>query len=158
MALVEIEDAMRQCKADPDQQPEVEDALAGAIANAQNFLNRDLYETPEAIAAARTAAWTAYEAAITAYDEAIEAAASVSDPFLHGAATAAAEQQRRQALCTFERAAYGIVITDDIRIAILQTTGSYFRNREEVVTGTGAAQLPQSAMDILYRRRRHEEL
>lgn len=42
----------------------------------------------------------------------------------------------------------------DVRQAILLTVGNWFENRESVVVGTSAAELPQSAKDLLNNNRR----
>lgn len=42
----------------------------------------------------------------------------------------------------------------DVRQAILLTVGNWFENRESVVVGTSAAELPQSAKDLLHNNRR----
>lgn len=158
MALVTLDQARAQCKADPDTDTELQLCLDAAIADAQNFLNRNVYDDAAALNTARESVPAFLQGANDDYTAAIEAAQSVSDPFLRDAAIAAANASLRAAVCQADRITYGLIVTADIKIAILQTTASNFRNRENVVTGTGAVQLPQSAMDILYRRRRHEEL
>ncbi len=121
---------------------------------AMEFLNRRVYETTEALNAARDALPAALASADTAYDAAREAANALTGSARCAALDAA--RAARDAALEEARATYaGIVITEDILSAMLLILGHLYRNREEVITGQGAAavQLPMGAHSLLWPHR-----
>lgn len=155
MALVSLAQARAQVRVETDYP---EDQLApyidGAVDAAQAYLNRVVYESSEALAAARDAYAAAVSEAGDARSAANDSAAEIADEDEQAAALRIAELQYQEAMKAAEGCIHGVVVNGSIRAAILLTLGNLFANRESVVTGVTVAELPLGVIPLLrpYRR------
>lgn len=157
MKFVTIDQLRVQCAADLGG---ADDAQLTVYANAaeqtvQRMANRAIFLDATERNAAITALPASVAAAYTTYDAAIAAAAGASDPRNVTYQTQLANTALNRALNDAEAIEHSIVIEDDIVEAILLLAGHWWRNREEVETGSGAAavQVPQAAEHIMERYR-----
>lgn len=65
----------------------------------------------------------------------------------------ATPQEMAAAIAAGTAGEHPMVVTDAIRAAILLTAGHLYANREDVVVGVSAAQLPSGAKSLLYPKR-----
>lgn len=155
MRLITTEQAQAQVHSDGVDEAMLDLYEGAAVDAAEAFLNRRIFADESAQSAAAAAVPAALEAADTAYEAALEAADA-----LEGSARCA---MRDSACATLKAARYaadetlaGIVVTDAIRSAVLLLLGHLYRNREDVITGQGAAavELPMGAHALLWPYRR----
>lgn len=83
------------------------------------------------------------------YDAAMADTALIDDQLLRCEAMDDAKFSLSEALDAATRVARGMVITPSIQSACLLKMGHLFANREEVVTGTIATELPQASKALL---------
>jgi hypothetical protein len=151
MALVTIDEARAHCKSDASDDAVLQVKLDAAHAAATRFVGRTIFESAEAMATALTDVAPQLIAANAAYRTAVEAA----EAFDNDEDTLDAVRMAKAALFRERVAASnifnGIVVTDDIKAAILLLCGHFYRNREEVETGNGASavQVPMGARALL---------
>lgn len=151
MKLVTIDEARKHCKADGDDDDLITLYGNAAEAACARLANRNLYSTQAELTAARVASDAAMEAVYAAYDAAVLAAESATSAMHRIALTDDAKSDLDRALNARMGVVNGIVADDDVKAAVLLTLGHWYVNREEVVTGQGAAavQLPMSASAIM---------
>lgn len=152
MNLITIEQAMAHCKADP-----ADEALVAVYASAAEKLcaksaNRNLYKDQTEFDAA-VAALPAKMTTVYANHSSAILAAGALDTDNKATATFIADEALQIAELDMEYTVGGMVAGDDVIAAVLLTTGHFYRNREEVTTGQGAAavQLPMGADAIMAR-------
>ena len=150
MSVIAIESAMEHTYAEPEDQAIVQRALDAAEDRAQDFLQRNFYVDAVALAAARATVPTLRSAARTAYRNALDAAAAITDEEVRNEAIADADQEFDDALVAAQRIQNGIAIKPAIIAACLLITGHLYTNREDVVIGTIASQLPSGAEPLLW--------
>lgn len=128
---------------------EVEDALieqyiASAVSICEGFCNRKFYADATAADADAVVAMADMLIAEAEYNAAIEESDSCTVDRILGNRFI---EKRGKILARCN----GIVVDDTIRAAILMVTGHLYRNRQEVVTGQGAAavHVPMGAQRIL---------
>jgi hypothetical protein len=149
--LITIEQARSQTHADGVDEAMLELYAGAAERAAMQFLNRYVYPDTSALSGAQSTVAATLQAADVAFDAAIDAADD-----LEGSARCAARDAACRARTTARNAARevldGIVVTDDIRAAVLLTLAHLYRNREDVVAGSAAAavQLPLGAHSLLW--------
>lgn len=149
MALVTIDQAREHCKSDTADDALLGVYLAAAEKSAARLVGRNLYATPEALNNAFSTIATKMSDARAAYDTAIAAAADLDE---QGKMSAESLAQRELDKVTWEQhyVLHGIVADDDIKAAILLITGHLYRNREDVVTGVTATEVPNAARALLW--------
>ena len=113
------------------------------------YLQRSFFVDQAALDAARLQVPTARNLARVKYDSDMVAAALVDDHLLRCESMADAKFSFSEALEAATRTARGIVINPSIQSACLLKLGHLFANREEVVTGTIATELPQASKALL---------
>ncbi|MBN8791703.1 MAG: phage gp6-like head-tail connector protein [Stenotrophomonas nitritireducens] len=156
MPIVSLAQARSQVRVEADYPAEqLQTAIDGAVDAAQAYLNRRIYETAAALAAARSAYPAAVRAAATARTEALAAATFIEDRDERTAAIRLAEVAYEEAMAEAGACIHGIVVNPSIVTAILLTIGHLYANRSDVVVGAPAVELPQGAESFLrhYRRR-----
>lgn len=157
MKFVTIDQLRVQCAAELSG---TDDAQLTVYANAaeqtvQRMANRAIFldstERDVAIAALPASVAAAY----TAYDAAIAAADSAGDKRNVAYQSQLAQSALNEVLNDAEAKEHSILIQPDIVEAILLLVGHWWRNREEVETGSGAAAVavPQAAEHIMERYR-----
>lgn len=150
MALLTIEQARAQCRVDGSD----DDALLTAIVEsaedaAQAYLNRRVYADAEALAAARAEYPDAVAAAAQSYADALVAAEGLPTAETRCAAIRLAEVVYAEALGEANACIDGIVVNASILGAIRLTVGHLYANREAVVIGESAVELPMGAQALL---------
>lgn len=149
MSVIDIELAMKHLLAEPEDQVLVQAQLDAAEEAAQQFLQRRFFVDQTAVNAAKSETVQRTRAARDVY----AAAVAVADlPDNHEFRCRLREQARKSLAETYESIdmdEYGIVINAAITAACLLKLGHLFANREEVVTGTIAAELPLASKSLL---------
>ena len=162
MKIVTIGQVREHVKADGD-----DDELLTAYANAaeaacERLANRAIFATTGELTTAKAAVPAMMTTAYETYDAAVLAAQGHDDDRIIVMMTAQAQNALNAATLRADWVLNGLAIDkaadgtsqpkgDDIVVAILMTAGHYYRNRENVVTGQGAAavELPGAAKDIM---------
>ena len=134
---------------------QLQTAIDGAVDSAQAYLNRRIYETPEALAEARSAYPAAVRDAATARNAALGEATFIGDRAERTAAIRLADLAYEEAMLEAGACIHGVVVNPSIVTAILLTIGHLYANRSDVIVGAPAVELPQGAKSFLrhYRRR-----
>lgn len=144
MKLITIEQARDHVKADGDDDELLAVYCNAAEASCERLANRKLFATAADYAAAVAAVPAAMIAAYTAYDTAASTANAQDDDRVKNMMLAQAQYKLDAATNDADATLHGLVVEaelngDDIIGAVLLTTGHFYRNRESVVTGQGAA-------------------
>lgn len=149
MSVIAIDIAMHHLHAEPDDQMLVKAQLEAAEGAAMQFLNRRFYADQVALDQARAGV----SAAMRAAKEANAAAVAIAEVEPEHTLRARLLEHARQALAdAYDQAdaiAYGMVLNAEIQAACLLKLGHLFANREEVVTGTIATELPLASQHLL---------
>lgn len=149
MSVIAIDLAMHHLLAEPDDEVLVQSQLDGAEDAAMQFLNRRFYLDQVALDAARAGVAVMMRQAKEANVEAVAEAGSEQD---HALRCRLLEHARKALAEVYDQAdaiAYGMVLNPSIQAACLLKLGHLFANREEVVTGTIATELPLASQYLL---------
>jgi len=150
MPLLTIEQCRRQCRVDGDYDDVIlDDLLASAEDAAGAFLNRMIFADQNALDASWSALPDAAAASALAHAEALVAAAAEADPTKAKALVAVADERLAAHSHDQEMMLSGVVANGSILAAIRLTLGHLYANREEVVIGATAAELPMGAKALL---------
>jgi hypothetical protein len=149
MSVISIELAMKHLLAEPEDMELVQSQLDGAEGAAMAYLQRSFFADQAALDAARLQVPTMRIAARQQYDAAMADAALIDDQLLRCEAMKDAKFWLCEALDAATRVARGMIIKPSIQSACLLKLGHLFANREEVVTGTIATELPQASQALL---------
>lgn len=133
--------------------PQVQGKLNSAIQSAEQFIGRRVFADKDALTAAIGKVPAALEAAGIEYAAAIAAARLLNDEVARCAARNYAEQAYRDAQ-TLARETYAGISKEDPRFPIFEEgalliLGHFFLNREDVVVGASAAQMPNGSGYVL---------
>jgi hypothetical protein len=149
MSVIDIELAMKHLLAEPEDQLLVQAQLDAAEEAAMQFLQRRFFADQATLEIARVAVPARLLAARVVY----EAAKLDADGFDDLGDQCRLREQARQrfgdALEAIDLDAYGLVINAAITAACLLKLGHLFANREEVITGTIATELPLASQSLL---------
>lgn len=149
MPVIAIDLAMHHLLAEPEDQALVEVQLAAAEDAAMDFLNRRFYLNQVALEAARAGVQEMMQEAKEANAAALDDADAEQD---HTIRCRLLEHVRKALAAAYDQAdaiAYGMVINPSIQAACLLKLGHLFANREEVVTGATAVELPLASQHLL---------
>ena len=149
MSVIDIELAMKHLRAESEDQDLVQSQLDGAEAAAMAYMNRSFFADQAALDAARLAAPAKRAVAAVDYDVSMVAAQSIEDTAQRLEAEADVRFVFEEALESAGRAARGLVVNKAIEAACLLKLGHLYANREEVVTGTIATELPLTSKSLL---------
>lgn len=149
MSVIAIEVAMHHLLAEPEDQILVQAQLDAAEEAAMQFLNRRFYLDQVALDEARAGVPAAMQQAKEANAAAVAAAESEPDLTLRCRLLEHARQALADAYDQADAIAYGMVVNPAIQAACLLKLGHLFANREEVVTGTIATELPLASQHLL---------
>lgn len=149
MSVIAIDLAMHHLLAEPEDQALVQAQLDAAEGAAMNFLNRRFYLDQVGLDQARAGVPAAMLAAKEANAASVAAAEQEQDRTLRCRLLDHARQALADAYDQADAIAYGMVINPAIQAACLLKLGHLFANREEVVTGTIATELPLSSQHLL---------
>ena len=149
MPVIAIDIAMHHLLAEPDDQVLVQAQLDAAEETAMQFLNRRFYLDQVALDTARAGVPATMQQAKEANAAAVAAAEAEQDHTLRCRLLEHARQALADAYDQADAVAYGMVLNPAIQAACLLKLGHLFANREEVVTGTTAAELPLASQHLL---------
>lgn len=149
MSVITIDLAMHHLLAEPDDQELVQAQLDAAEEAAMQFLNRRFYLDQVALDTARAGVPGAMLQAKAANAAAVVAAEAEQDNGLRCRLLEHARQALADAYDQADAIAYGMVLNPSIQAACLLKLGHLFANREEVVTGTIATELPLASQYLL---------
>lgn len=149
MSVIAIDLAMHHLLAEPDDQVLVQAQLDAAEEAAMQFLNRRVYVDQVALDEARAGVSADLQQAKAGNAEAIATAEEEQDLTLRCRLLDHARQALADAYDQADAIAYGMVINPAIQAACLLKLGHLFANREEVVTGTIATELPLASQHLL---------
>lgn len=150
MPLLDIEQARAQCGVYSSH----DDPLLSAIVEsaedaAQAYLNRRVYADADALAEARAAYPAAVASAVEAYAAAMTAAEAMEGVEARCAGIRLAATVYREAMDEAGKCIDGIVVNASILGSIRLTVGHLYENRESVVVGGTAVELPMGAKALL---------
>lgn len=149
MSVIAIEVAMHHLLAEPEDQVLVQAQLDAAEEAAMQFLNRRFYLDQVALDEARAGVQAAMQQAKEANAEAAAAAEAEQDHTLRCRLLEHARKVLADAYDQADAIAYGMVLNPAIQAACLLKLGHLFANREEVVTGSTAVELPLASQHLL---------
>jgi len=150
MSLISLDEGRAHLRVEPDYPAEqIQPYLDGADAAAQRFLNRNVYPDQAALDAARAGVPAALAAALAAREQAQEAAGQIADPATARLLSCAADDAYADALESAQHVLRGMVLTANIRVALLLLLGHLSENRETVARGATVTDLPVGAEHFL---------
>ncbi|MFK5733863.1 phage gp6-like head-tail connector protein [Pseudomonas urmiensis] len=149
MSVIAIDLAMHHLLAEPEDQVLVQAQLDAAEEAAMQFLNRRFFVDQVALDQARAGVSTAMEQAREANATAVAAAEAEQDHAMRCRLLEHARQALADAYDQADATAYGMVLNAAIQAACLLKLGHLFANREDVVTGTIATELPLASQHLL---------
>lgn len=149
MSVIAIDVAMHHLRADPEDQVLVQAQLDAAEEAAMQFLNRRFYLDQVALDEARAGVPAIMQQAKGAHAAAVAAAEAEHDHTLRCRLIEHARQALAEAYDQADAIAYGMVLNPSIQAACLLKLGHLFANREEVVIGTIATELPIASQHLL---------
>lgn len=150
MPIIELSAAKQHLRLESDYPDlQVSQYLGAAVLSASEFLNRKVFATQGELDAAVAAVPAALTAAGITYTAAIVAADAIADCVVSRSARAAACRAYRRAQTDAGETYAGIVVNDLIKAGILLTLGHLFENRQDVLVGSTAADLPMGARSLL---------
>ncbi|CAB3849870.1 hypothetical protein LMG26846_01934 [Achromobacter insuavis] len=154
MALLTSDECIVQCRAEPEDGPLLLSLLAAAESAVAGHLNRAVFATAENLAGALDALPDAAGDAQEAYDSAVARAALLGNIAARDMAIAVARERLAEANLSFDRVLHGMVATPRVLAAVRLTLGNLYANREQVVVGATAIELPQGVPELLRADRR----
>lgn len=149
MSVIAIDVAMHHLRAEAEDQVLVQAQLDAAEEAAMKFLNRCFYLDQVALDEARAGVAEMMLAAREANATAVAAAEAHPDHSLRCRLLGHARQALADAYDQADAIAYGMVLNPAIQAACLLKLGHLFANREEVVTGITATELPVASRHLL---------
>lgn len=155
MELLTIDQLRNHCKADGDDDDVLLVYGNGAEAACARLANRHIYPDQATLDAAKVAAVAAHTAGWATYDAAVLAANGVADARVKTVMIENARYALQRTANEMELTLAGIVANDevnpDILAAVQLIAGHWYVNREEVITGQGAAavSVPMAAQNIM---------
>lgn len=149
MSVIDIDLAMKHLLAEPEDLILIQAQLDGAEEAAQQFLQRRFFADQAAVDQAKADTVLRTQAALAEY----KAALVIADEPENSEIRCRLREQARQALADayelIDLDEYGIVINAAITAACLLKLGHLFANREDVVVGGTAVELPQASKSLL---------
>ncbi|RON90355.1 head-tail connector protein [Pseudomonas fluorescens] len=149
MSLIDIERAMKHVLAEPEDQDLVQEKLDAAEGAAMRYLNRRVFLDQAAMDLAKAGIPALMQSARAANAAAVEAANAVDDARDRCVLLDYARQALADAHEEIDAIAYGILLKPEFTAACLLTLGHLFANREDVVVGAAATELPMASKHLL---------
>ncbi|KPB33583.1 head-tail connector protein [Pseudomonas amygdali] len=155
MSVIDIELAMKHLLAEPEDRDLVQSKLDGAEDAAQQFLQRRFFANQADVDLAKADVIQRTRAARAAYRAALDLADDPENTDIRCRLRERARQALSEAFEQIDMDDFGIVINSSIESACLLKLGHLFANREEVVIGGVATDLPLASKSLLmpYRAR-----
>ncbi|KRP88826.1 MULTISPECIES: head-tail connector protein [Pseudomonas] len=149
MSVIDIELAMKHLRAESEDQDLVQSQLDGAEAAAMAYLNRSFFVDQAALDLAKATTVQRTQAARAVYRAALAQADALENTEDRCRLRERAREVLAQTFETIDMDEFGMVTNKAIEAACLLKLGHLYANREEVVTGTTAAELPLSSKSLL---------
>lgn len=149
MSVIDIELAMSHLLAEPEDQVLVQAQLDAAEEAAMQFLQRRFFVDQSAVIAAKADTIQRTRDARDVYATSKAAAELPENVAIQCRLMVQARQVLADTYEDIDMDEYGIVINAAIQAACLLKLGHLFANREEVVTGTIATELPLASKSLL---------
>lgn len=149
MSVISIETAMQHLYAEPEDESLAQGLLDAAEEAAMQFMQRRFYADQSAVDAAKAGTIERTLSARAAYQEAKAQADLPENVDISVTLKDRARQVLADAYQSIDMEAFSMVITPTIQAACLLKLGHLFANREEVVTGTIATELPMASKALL---------
>lgn len=149
MSVIDIELAMKHLLAEPEDQDLVQLQLDAAEEGCMQFLQRRFFVDQAALDAAKADTLQRTRDARSVYVIATNAADLPENADFQLRLRESARQALADAYETIDMDEHGIIINAAITAACLLKLGHLFANREEVVTGTIATELPLASKSLL---------
>ena len=149
MSVIDIDLAMAHLLAEPEDQFLVQAQLDAAEEVAMQYLQRRFFSNQVAVDLAIAGVTQRLQDARDAYAAQVAAAEAVENPSDRCRLKNQAGKRLADELGDIDADAHGIVINAAIIAGCLLKLGHLFANREEVVTGTIATELPQASKSLL---------
>lgn len=149
MSVINIDLAMMHLLAEPEDQVLVQSQLDGAEEAAQQFLQRRFFADQAAVDLAKSTTVQRTQAARVTYRAALVVADAPENADDRCRLRDRARQGLSDAFEAIDMDEFGIVINKAIEAACLLKLGHLFANREEVVVGSTAVELPMASKSLL---------
>jgi len=149
MSVIDIELAMKHLRADSEDQDLVQSQLDGAEAAARAYLNRSFFVDQVAVDLAKATTVQRTQAARAVYRAALLIADAPDNYEDRSRLRERAHETLAQAFEIIDMDEFGMVTNKAIEAACLLKLGHLYANREEVVTGTIATELPLTSKSLL---------
>jgi hypothetical protein len=149
MSVISIETAMQHLYADPEDLPLVQIQLDAAEEASMQFLNRRFFVDQAALDSAKAGATLRTREARGVYASALVEADLPENADIRCMLRDNAKKALTETYETIDMDERGMVINAAITAACLLKLGHLFANREEVVTGITATELPLSSKSLL---------
>jgi hypothetical protein len=149
MSVIDIELAMKHLRAESEDQDLVQSQLDGAEAAAMAYLNRSFFVDQAALDLAKATTLQRTQAARAVYRAALVQADAPENAEDRGRLRELARKVLEQTFEIIDMDEFGIVTNKAIEAACLLKLGHLYANREEVVTGTIATELPLTSKSLL---------
>lgn len=149
MSVIDIDLAMKHLLAEPEDQDLVQSQLDGAEEAAQQFLQRRFFVDQAAFELAKADIVQRTLGARADYRAALVVADDPANTEIRCRLRERARQSLSDAFEDIDMDDFGIVINKAIEAACLLKLGHLFANREEVVAGTIATELPMASQSLL---------
>lgn len=149
MSVIDIELAMKHLRAESEDQDLVQSQLDGAEAAAMAYLNRSFFVDQAALDLAKATTVQRTQSTRAVYRAALVQADALENTEDRCRLRERAREVLAQTFETIDMDEFGMVTNKAIEAACLLKLGHLYANREEVVTGTTAAELPLSSKSLL---------
>ncbi|KOP52579.1 hypothetical protein OX90_04500 [Pseudomonas coronafaciens pv. porri] len=149
MPVISIETAMHHLHAESEDQPLVEALLGAAEEAAMQFLQRRFYADKESAESAKVGTVDRIREARSAYQAAKTEAELPENADIRCTLVERARQALADSYESIDMDDFGIVANPAIQAACLLKLGHLFANREEVVIGTTATEMPLASKSLL---------
>jgi len=149
MSVIDIDLAMKHLLAEPEDQALIQVELDAAEEAAQQFLQRRFFADQTAVDQAKSTTVSRTKAALAQYRDALLIADAPENSDIQCRLRDQARQALSEAYEAIDFDRFAIAINPAITAACLLKLGHLFANREEVVVGGAAVELPQASKSLL---------
>lgn len=149
MSVIDIDLAMRHLLAEPEDQVLIQAQLDAAEDAASKFIQRCFFVDQAALSAATATVKDKLQAARADYEAALTDTDDIANACDRESSRKLAYQVFADSSADIRAIAQGVVINPSITAACLLKLGHLFANREEVVTGVSAVELPLASQSLL---------
>lgn len=150
MSIISLDTAKTHLRAGDGDDGLIQLYIDAAEDMAAQFINRSIFADGPARDQARAVAAAGLAGQLDVNAASTDTANAIIDPDQRGEAISVAENERTAILWGYRAVMGGIVINPSITAACLLTIGKLYANREDMVTGQTAVELPNGARALLH--------